>query len=60
MVNGWEELTPKQPFSAAYRPSKAPALIVIDGFEYEVKQRAPWQNGLIPHYMYYVVRKYDG
>lgn len=39
---------------------KSPAIIVIDGFEYEVKQRAPWQNGLIPHYMYYVVRKYDG
>lgn len=37
-----------------------PCLVVIDGFDYEVKQRDPWQNGIIPHYMYYVVRKYDG
>lgn len=37
-----------------------PAIVVIDGFNYEVKHREPWQNGIIPHYKYYVVRKDDG
>ncbi|HGM5832521.1 TPA: hypothetical protein ACKP36_000893 [Serratia marcescens] len=37
-----------------------PAIVVIDGFNYEVKHREPWQNGIIPHYKYYVVRKRDG
>lgn len=37
-----------------------PAIVVIDGFNYEVKHREPWQNGIIPHYKYYVVRKGDG
>ena len=37
-----------------------PVLIVIDGFQYELTHREPWQNGIIPHYKYYCVRKYDG
>jgi len=37
-----------------------PAIVVIDGFNYEVKHREPWQNGIISHYKYYVVRKRDG
>lgn len=37
-----------------------PAIIVIDGFEYEFFHREPWQNGLINHYKYYVVRKTYG
>lgn len=37
-----------------------PALIVIDGFNYELIHREPWQNGIINHYKYYCVRKYDG
>lgn len=41
-------------------PMAQPALVVIDGFNYEVKHREPWQNGIIPHYKYYVVRKRDG
>lgn len=36
-----------------------PAIVVIDGFNYEVKHREPWQNGIISHYNY-VVRKRDG
>lgn len=34
-----------------------PAIVMIDGFEYEVQHREPWQNGIISHYKYYVVRK---
>lgn len=37
-----------------------PALVQIDGFWYELTHREPWQNGIIPHYKYYCVRKYDG
>lgn len=37
-----------------------PAIVVIEGFNYEVKHREPWQNGIISHYKYYVVRKRDG
>ncbi len=33
-----------------------PALVVIDGFKYEVVNRFPWQNGIIDHFKYYVVR----
>ncbi|HFK7186594.1 TPA: hypothetical protein ACG0BA_002236 [Serratia odorifera] len=41
-------------------PMAQPALVVIDGFSYEVKHREPWQNGIVSHYKYYVVRKRDG
>lgn len=41
-------------------PMAQPAIVVIDGFNYEVKHREPWQNGIISHYKYYVVRKRDG
>lgn len=37
-----------------------PALVVIDGYEYEVMERISWQNGIISHYKYYVVRKTYG
>lgn len=37
-----------------------PALVVIDGREYEVIERISWQNGIISHYKYYVVRKTYG
>lgn len=37
-----------------------PALVKIDGFWYELTHREPWQNGIVPHYKYYAVRKYDG
>jgi len=37
-----------------------PAIVVIDGFEYEFIHREPWQNGIISHYKYYVVRKSYG
>ncbi len=37
-----------------------PVLIVIGGHNYELTHREPWQNGIIPHYKYYCVRKYDG
>ncbi|CBX44524.1 conserved hypothetical protein [Erwinia phage phiEt88] len=37
-----------------------PALVTIDGADYEIKHREPWQNGIVPHYKYYVVRKRDG
>lgn len=35
----------------------APATVVIDGFEYTVQHRESWQNGVISHYKYFVVRK---
>lgn len=38
----------------------SPAQVQIDGFWYELTHREPWQNGVIPHYLYYCVRKYDG
>lgn len=34
-----------------------PATVIIDGYEYEFIHREPWQNGIISHYKYYVVRK---
>lgn len=34
-------------------------IVVIDGLDYEVLERATWQNRLIPHYRYIVVRKYE-
>lgn len=37
-----------------------PAIVVIDGFEYEFIHREPWQNGIISHYKYFVVRKSYG
>lgn len=37
-----------------------PALVKIDDFWYELTHREPWQNGIVPHYKYYAVRKYDG
>lgn len=37
-----------------------PATIMIDGYEYEFIDRFPWQNGIISHYKYYVVRKSYG
>lgn len=37
-----------------------PAMVQIDGFWYELTHREPWQNGIIPHFKYYCVRKYDG
>jgi len=37
-----------------------PALVVIDGYEYEVIERVSWQNGIISHYKYFVVRKSYG
>lgn len=37
-----------------------PALVEIDGFWYEITHREPWQNGIVPHYKYYAVRKYNG
>lgn len=37
-----------------------PAIVVIDGYEYEVIHREPWQNGIIPHYKYFVVRRSYG
>lgn len=33
-----------------------PALVVIDGIRYEVINRFAWQNGILDHYKYYVVR----
>ncbi|QKJ86681.1 hypothetical protein PMPD1_1731 [Paramixta manurensis] len=37
-----------------------PAIVTIDEFEYELTYRETWQSGIIPHYKYYAVRKYDG
>ncbi|KSW37736.1 hypothetical protein APT65_11620 [Klebsiella pneumoniae] len=37
-----------------------PAQIIIDGYKYELTHREPWRNGIINHYKYYCVRKYDG
>lgn len=47
-------------FVGAKEGMSNPALVVIDGYEYEVIERVSWQNGIISHYKYYVVRKTYG
>ena len=36
--------------------SATPHTVVLDGQDYDIEQRDQWQNGVIPHYRYLVLR----
>jgi hypothetical protein len=36
--------------------SNTPDIVVVDGEDYEIEQRDQWQNGVIPHYRYLILK----